>query len=301
MTVTPQVRPRLALKNILFGTDFSSCSDAAFCYARSIARRYGATLNVAHVMPTTATMLAMSPEFGMEAAVHEDLRVQGYIKRLESQLETIPHHVLTPKGRIVDELARIIEEQDIDLLILGTHGRAGIRKLIMGSVAEEAFRRASCPVLSVGPNVSCEPGPDARFQHILFATDFSCDSLAAVPYAISFAEEDEAGLTLLHFVEQSAEGVDAKTRKLLLDRLEELIPADPDRRCHPECWVEIGKQFASPAQGILDIAERRRVDLIVLGVRAVRGSLGLSTHLSTTTAQVLTQARCPVLTVRGSL
>jgi nucleotide-binding universal stress UspA family protein len=299
MTATAQVGPRLALKNILFGTDFSSCSDAAFCYARSMAHRYGATLNVAHVMPTTATMLAMSPEFGAEAALHEDLRVQPYIEQLESQLEAIPHHVLTPKGRVADELARIIEAQKIDLLILGTHGRTGVRKLLLGSVAEETLRRASCPVLSVGPKVSREPGPEASFRHILFATNFTRDSLAALPYAISITEKDEARLTLLHFVEQRAGNGSAKTRNVLLRRLDELIPADADPRCDWQSWVEFGEPSSSPAQGILDVAERREVDLIVLGVRALRGTLGLITHLSTVTAQVLTQARCPVLTVRG--
>jgi nucleotide-binding universal stress UspA family protein len=300
MTTTLEAGSRVAFKNILFGTDFSSCSDAAFSYARSIARRYGATLNVAHVMPTMASMLVLSPEFGMDAAVQEDERVQGYIEQLERQMETVPHHVLTPRGKVADELARIIEEQNIDLLVLGTHGRTGVRRLIMGSVAEETFRRASCPVLSVGPNASCER-PEARFRHILFATDFSRDSLAALPYAISFAEENEAGLTLLHFVEQPAGNVSLRTKKVLLHRLEELIPADARLRYRCQSWVEFGELFVSPAQGILDVAERREVDLIVLGVRAGRGSLGLTTHLSTVTARLLTQARCPVLTVRAPL
>jgi nucleotide-binding universal stress UspA family protein len=244
-------------------------------------------------------MMVMSPEFGMDASLHEDMRVQGYSEQLESQLGAIPHHVLTPKGRVADELARIIEDHKIDLLVLGTHGRAGIRKLIMGSVAEETFRRAGCPVLTVGPGVCSEPDPAAKFHHILFATNFSRESLAALPFAISFTEEDKADLTLLHFVEQPSGGAHAMTKNCLLGRLEELIPGDLDLRCHPECRVEFGALFISPAQGILDVAERREVDLIVLGVRAVRGSLGLITHLSTTTAQVLTQARCPVLTVRG--
>ena len=299
MTATVEAGHRLALKNILFGTDFSSCSDAAFSYARSIAHKYGATLNVAHVMPTMASILVLSPEFGMDAAVHEADRVQGYIEHLERQIETIPHHVLTPKGKVADELARIIEEQNIDLLVLGTHGRTGVRRLIMGSVAEQVFRRARCPVLCVGPNVSCEPGPEARFHHILFATDFTRDSLAALPYAISFAEDDQAGLTLLHFVEQPPGHIPARTKKSLLCRLNELVPADANLRYHWQSWVEFADQFASPAQGILEVATRREVDLIVLGARAVRGSLGLSTHLSTLTAQVLTQAPCPVLTVRA--
>lgn len=299
MTSTLEAGPRVALKTILFGTDFSSCSDAALSYARTIARRYGATLEVAHVMPTRAAMLVLSPEFGMEAALHEDERVQGYVEHLESQLTTIPHHVLTPRGRVADELARIIEEQNIDLLVLGTHGRTGVRRLVIGSIAEETFRRVRCPVLSVGPHVPCEPNPETKFRHILCATNFTRDSLAALPYATFFAQEDEADLTLFHFVEEPPAGIPAKTRESLVRRLDELIPADADPRYRRHFWVDFGELSASPAEGILNAAERQEVDLIVLGVRAVRGSLGFTTHLSTTTAQVLTQARCPVLTVRG--
>ncbi len=299
MTMTLEAGSRLALKNIVFGTDFSSCSDAALAYARAIARRYGATLNVVHVMPSLAAMLVLSPEFGMDAAVHEEERLQGYIAHLENQLKTIPHHVLTPKGRVAEELARIIEEENIDLLVLGTHGRTGVRKLVMGSIAEETFRQVRCPVLSVGPNVSCEAGPEAKFRRILCATNFTRDSLAAVPYAIFFAREDEADLTLFHFVEQPPVGNHAQIRESRLRRLDELIPPDAMPQCHRHGWVEFGELFAPPAEGILNAAERQEADLIVLGVRAARGRPGFTTHLSTTTAQVLTEARCPVLTVRG--
>jgi len=299
MTMTLEAGSRVALKTVLFGTDFSACANAALSYARAIARRYGATLDVAHVMPTRAAMLVLSPEFGMEAALHEDERIQGYIEDLESQLTTIPHHVLTPKGRVADELARIVEEQNIDLLVLGTHGRTGVRRLAMGSIAEATFRRVRCPVLSVGPNVCCKPNPEIKFRHILCATNFTRDSLAAVPYATFFAQEDAADLTLFYFAEESPAGRHAKTRESLLRRLDELIPADPDRRYRRHLWVELGERVASPAQEILNAAERQEVDLIVLGVRGVRGSPGFTTHLSTTVAQVLTQARCPVLTVRG--
>jgi len=298
MTATLAAGPRLAIKNILLGTDFSSCSNTALSYARAMARRYGATLNVAHVMPTINAILVLSPEFGMDAAVHEDERIQEYIKQIESQLQSIAHQVLTPKGQVPDELARIIEEQGIDLLVLGTHGRTGVRKLVMGSVAEEIFRQVPCPVLTVGPNV-CEASPEAKFRHILCATNFSRDSLAAVPHAIFFAQEDAADLTLFHFIEQPPEGVQAKTRESLLRRLNQLLPADAESRYHSRSMVEVGELFASPAEGILNAAERQKVDLIVLGVRVARGVRGLMTHLSTTTAQVLTQARCPVLTVHG--
>lgn len=298
---TVEAGKRIALKNILFATDFSPCSNAALPYALSVARRYGATLHAAHVMPTKAELVLMSPESWPTVAEEEDKRIQPYIDRLEKQLQAIPHNVLTPRGSVANAIAQIIEEREIDLLVLGTHGRAGVGKLLMGSVAEEVFRRAPCPVLTIGPNVSCKPNGGIQFQRIVFATDFSEDSLAALPYAVSLAEEDQAQLALLHVVEQPAAGIaDLKEVKAsLMRRLRELVPAEAEPWCHAECVLEFGQQFAPPADRILEIAGNQAADLIVLGVRPVRGKLGMATHLASTTAHILTKASCPVLTVRG--
>jgi nucleotide-binding universal stress UspA family protein len=298
---TVEAGRRIALKNILFATDFSPCSNAALPYALSVARRYGAMLHAAYVMPTEADMLFMSPEIWPAVAEDEDKRMQEYIEQLENQLQGLPHDVLTPRGKVSDALARIIEGREIDLLVLGTHGRAGVRKLVMGSVAEEIFRRAACPVLSVGPNVACKPNGETQFHRILFATDFSEESLAALPYAISLAEEDQAQLAMLHVIEQPAAGMvdlEAVTAYLMCC-LKGLVPPEAELWCHAECLLEFGRQFAGPAERILEIAGDRAADLIVLGVRPVRGKLGLAAHMASTTAQILTQAACPVLTMRG--
>jgi nucleotide-binding universal stress UspA family protein len=295
---TVEAGRRIELKNVLFATDFSPCSNAALPYALSVARRYGATLHVAHVMPD---ILFVSPENWQAVAEEEDKGIQEYVEQLENQLQGLPHQVLTPRGEISDALAQIIEGREIDLLVLGTHGRAGVRKLVMGSVAEEIFRRIACPVLSVGPNVSSKPNNEIRFHHILFATDFSEESLAALPHAISLAEEDQARVILFHVVEQTASGivdVEAVTRSLLR-RLKELVPREAEVWCHAECLVEFGSRSARPAERILEVAENRSADLIVLGVRPEQGELALVTHLASTTARILTQAACPVLTVRG--
>ena len=300
---TVEIGKRIALKNILFATDFSPCSNAALPYALSIARRFGVTLHGAYVKPTEAEVFFASPESWPTVAADEDQRVHGYIEELEKQFQGLPHTVLTPRGKVADALAQIIQERDIDLLVLGTHGRSGVGKLFLGSVAEDIFRRAACPVLSVGPHVSCKPEGEIQFQHIVFATDFSEDSLAALPYAVSLAEEDQAQLTLLHVVEQPAAGIadleDVKASLML--RLKKLVPPEAEPWCHADCVLEFGRQFAPPAERILEIAGERAADLIVLGAHPVRGKLGFVTHLASTTAQILTQADCPVLTVRGDL
>jgi nucleotide-binding universal stress UspA family protein len=298
---TVEATRRIAVKNVLFATDFSPCSNAALPYALSVARRYGATLHAAHVMPSEADFLLMSPENWTVALEEEDKRIQGYIEQLENQVRGLPHDVLMPRGEVSDALAEIIAGREIDLLVLGTHGRAGVRKLFMGSVAEEIFRRAACPVLSVGPNVSCKPQDEIQFRHILFATDFSKESLAALPYAISLAEENQAKLTILHVIEQPAAGVlDLKAATASLTRrLKALVPPEAEPWCDAECLVEFGELFARPADKILEVAQAQAADLIVLGVRPVHGKSGLVTHLASTTARILTQAACPVLTVRG--
>jgi nucleotide-binding universal stress UspA family protein len=298
---TVEAGRRIALNNILFATDFSPHSQAALPYALAVARRYEATLHAAHVMPTKTELVLMSPESGPGVVEAEDNRMQPYIDQLENQLQAVPHSVLTPRGNVANALVQIIEEREIDLLVLGTHGRAGVGKLLIGSVAEEIFRRARCPVLSIGPNVSCKPDSEIQFQRIVFSTDFSENSMAALPYALSLAEDDQAQLALLHVVQGPAAGIadleDVKASLML--RLKQLVPAEAEPWCHTECLLEFGSQFVSPAERILEFAEERRANLIVLGVRPVRGKLGLATHFASTTAHILTKASCPVLTVRG--
>jgi Universal stress protein family len=123
------------------------------------------------------------------------------MRKLAPELENTPHHLHVRRGETWDLLSGIITQEHIDLLVLGTHARTGIEKLVMGSVAERLLRRASCPVLTVGPKVAGrlkeefdETAKDIRpaeidLKHIVPAVDFSPESLAAAPLAVSPAEE----------------------------------------------------------------------------------------------------------------
>lgn len=299
---TVEAGKRIALKNILFATDFSACSNAALTYAVSIARRYGATLHAVHVRSMGPEMLVMSPDSWAAVAEAEERTERGYLEELEKRLQELPHDVMTPTGKVVNALAKIITERDIDLMVLGTHGRTGVRKLFVGSVAEEVFRRIACPVLSVGPSVSSQPNGEMQFRQILFPTDFGEESLAALPYAISLAEEDQSQLALLHVVEQPAAGIaDLEDVKASLTRrLKELVPPEAESWCRAEYLLQFGRQFAPPAEPILEVAREHRADLIVLGVRPARRAASAATHLIHTTAQhIVAHAACPVLTVRA--
>jgi nucleotide-binding universal stress UspA family protein len=294
---TLEAGKRIALNNILFATDFSPHSNAVLPYALAIARQYGAKLFGAHVVPSEDYLFTAPESWPAHIQQEEQLR-QEVDARLEAQLGGVPHEALFGVGDVWNVLSQLIGKHDIDLIVVGTHGRTGARKLVMGSIAEKIFRQAACPVLTVGPNVVRQQKSVAEFNQILLATDFGEESVAAAPYAISLAQEHQAHLSLLHVLERPHVGaVDLESNSdFLLRRLQELVPKDTELWCNPEYFV----QFGPPAERILEFSATRGVDIIVMGVRPTHGIVSTVTHLAHTTAQhIVAHATCPVLTVRG--
>jgi nucleotide-binding universal stress UspA family protein len=218
---------------------------------------------------------------------------------LRNDLPHIETDVLTAEGGVWPALKSVIDEKKIDLLVLGTRGRTGIGKFFLGSVAEDIVRRASCPVLTVGPHSPSEPPREGRFRGILYATDFSEESLAAAPYAISLAQEHQAHLALLHVIEKSAAGGSVRPDELeahAVQQMQSIVPENTELRCEPQYFAKEGE----PAETILDEAKNRKSDLIVLGVRKQEDIPGGASHLPIAVAhKVIAHAVCPVLTVRA--
>jgi nucleotide-binding universal stress UspA family protein len=189
-----------------------------------------------------------------------------------------------------------------NLIVMGTHGRGGFERLVLGSVAEKVLRKAKCPVMTVPPPaVATSKLP---FAHLLCPVDFSDSSIAALGFAFSLAQESNARLTLLHAFEWPSD--EASARRVLetsefhrqwevetRHQLEALIPDDVRNWCTPEPKLAFGKAY----QQILGLAAREHVDLIVMGVQG-RNALDL-TLFGSTTNQVVRQASCPVLTLRS--
>jgi nucleotide-binding universal stress UspA family protein len=256
----------------------------------ALAGKHGAKLYAAHVTPEP---------IGLPTSVREGLQAVGLtqredieeLRKLEAQLGDVPHETLLRKGDVWAELSKIIGEEEIDLVVIGTHGRTGVGKLLMGSVAEKIFRHTAGPVLTVGPAVSGEPESVADVHAILFPTDFRAESLMVLPYAISLAQTQKARLYLLHVARESEH-----TETVLEARLRDLIPSDAEFFCKPRVFVE----FGHPAERILALTEELGVDLIVLGVKRSPLFFEPSEHFPQATAyKLVTQAICPVLTVRG--
>ncbi len=289
---------RIQLKNILFTTDFSPASRAAIPYALELGKHYGAKLHALHVRPPVVKPMTPASSWRSLEEVAEE-EASKHRQELLNAFAGVETEVLLTDGDVWSNIAAAIEKSNIDLIVTGTRGRSGVAKFLLGSRAEEIYRNAPRPVLTVGPHSKSDLKNVGEFTSILFATDFGPQSIAAAPYAISLAQEYEAHLTMLHVVG------DAKTNEFVQPTdltasseqlLHKLVPADAELWCAPKFLVERGET----AEKILDVAARSRADLIVLGMRKASGLPGAAEHLPIATAhKIVTHATCPVLTIRG--
>ena len=281
---------RVAIKNILFATDLSPAAGKALPYSIELARRYQAKIYAVHVIGPEVYVYAPAAAWP-KLAEEEELGRAEAKRQLGLELGDVPHELIFRPGGIWETLNDVIRTKRIDLLVIGTHGRTGIEKVLMGSVASKVFRQALCPVLTVGPNVNANLRPTAELNRILYATDFSPESLAAAPYAISLAREHRAQLILLNCFE---DGGDVQA---MLHTLRDLVPFGAELRSTPDCIVERGPH----AQKILTVAEGHGADQIVLGVNSNGKHVTTTGHLERSALyEIVTRAACPVLTVRAS-
>ena len=292
---------RLNFKKILLLTDFSEPSEVAIPHASAIAREYQAEVCALHVM-TPVPLPGTSPEVTANLIETVEEWAQSGMQRLESQLAGVIHEALVVRDvNVWPAVETALHEREIDLLILGTHGRTGATKLLLGSVAEEIFRCATVPVLTIGPGVRKGAHSGGRFHRVLFPTDFSPEAQTAAPFAVSMAEEHEAKLLLLNVMrnpDTSRSGIGSQDSVAnVMHQLYEIVPRAAELWCRPEATV----RFGNPGERILEVARESDSDLIVLGVRNPGGRLGAATHLERSTAhKVVAHAACPVLTIRGN-
>jgi nucleotide-binding universal stress UspA family protein len=296
MMASIETASEIKLSNILYLTDFSEPAEAALPFVTAIARKYGSRVYATHVL-LPDVYACLTPEFGDVVTAGLEQAAETRMRKVVAELAGLPHETIIEWGPDVwQTLRRVVEKNNIDLVVLGTHGRKGVQKLLLGSVAEEIWRRSDVPVLTVGPSVS-RARPVAQFHKVLFATDFTPESLAGLPYAVSMAREYRAHLVLLHVIRQfkKEEILGELSAADAIHCLIQMLPQDAGLCSRPELVVKYGE----PAKNIIDTASTCDADLIVLGVHH-GGGYGAATHVELTIAHdVVVNAPCPVLTVHG--
>jgi nucleotide-binding universal stress UspA family protein len=218
----------VSLQNVLFATDFSSCSEATLPYGIGMCCRYGATLYTVSVVSSEITYDVQPPDpFYLRHTAERKMA-----KLVTSGvLEGIKHHELIKEGfdSVSKVLLGLIDSLLIDLIVLGLHGRSGIKKLVLGSVAEEIVNCAPCPVLTVGPQVPPKMISELKLGKILCATDLQPGSARVLLYALALAADDNAHLTLLHVLKMPTDSPSEHReaqRDIAMKQLVQLLPPE---------------------------------------------------------------------------
>ncbi len=294
---TAPARTALQINNILFATDFSPAAIAALPFAAQLAREFGAKLYAVHAKAPENYALPATEIWPLANAQLEK-ETADFKRTLSEDFPDITSEVVIMEGGVAGVIDHVAETRKADLIILGTHGRRGIGKFILGSVAEEILRHAPCPVMTIGPHVAVLGPRTKKFRKILFATDFSESANTTFAFAVGLAQEQQAHLTLVHVIEKPKTGDLVQPHEIeqfALDHLVSFVKDEPGLVSEPRTIVIHG----APGEKILEVAEREQADLIVLGLRESKGYLR-ATHLPGAVAhQVISQATCPVLTVRA--
>jgi nucleotide-binding universal stress UspA family protein len=286
-------RAEIAIQTVLLATDFSSVSERAAVYAKALARRFHSTVELTHVIDLSGVGSSETTPVGISVDEMRRESEEGLERLSESfsgvKTKTRMLEAFSPP----DELLKLAKDSGADLIVIGTSSKHGLEKLVLGSTAETIIRKATCPVLTVGPCAAPPPQDPLAFRTIVYATDFSAQAAKAAIYALSFAQDSGAHLYLCHVL-----GVrkPRHSEKLVLENsfersLKRLIPPSAYDWCNPECVVVHGDS----AEAILELAERVDADLIVLGAR--KASFWLKYIESGLTPAILAGAKCPVLTV----
>ncbi len=288
------------MRRVLCPVDFSECSVKAFEFAQSLAERFGAELLVLHSIELWSEPLSVPPSSVFDE--YRRLLLKEGEARLERFIEAQSHRNVQPKryvkeGLPADHILAMATEQAVDRIVLGTHGRRGIDRLMLGSVTERVLRHAPCPVLVVRKSSrdrvdSDRPGHSFPFHRILCCTDFSSLSEKALEHAGSLAQEYDAELVLLHVLDEYADaGATVERTDNAKRQLERLASSTPCKPGTVKTAVRLGRAY----EQIIQVATEINTDLVAVGVRG-RNALDVAVFGSTA-YRVIQLGPCPVLVV----
>jgi len=282
----------ISLQNILVATDFSPAALAALTCVVPLARQFNSVVHVAHVIHPPEIAIA-SPEADSEMCQQVHMDAQRQLELLEPAVGTVPHRTWLREGKVSEAIEDLVRSEHIDLLAVGASGKSDLKKFFLGSVAEEIVRTATCPVLTVGPHASSTGGCESLAQ-LLYVTHFWEESHYGLQYAIRLAMQYKSRLLLLHVIEQDEPKQSdhewlREYRRILRNLLPEYAG---DLLVEPVLRVEVAKNSTAR---ILQVADEVGSDLIIMDIRPEEP---WATHLRDKVSEIISNANCPVLTVR---
>ncbi len=294
---TAQLTPvGVGIHNVLIATDFSRCSNLALSFGLKLAHGYQANADVIFVVPTDQFMVSGPDayEAAKDAARRDLLELKHELRKKHSYVEGEDYHLFLLEGDVAESILDFARQKEIDVIVVGTHGRSGLGRALMGSVAERVFRQSPVPVLTLGPHLQriARAGAPAN---ILVPVDFTPASERAAHYAIAMAREHTAALTMLHVIERWPSPSQADRARVMQGPRERIqnLAGEQARGLRCNFRIEVGRVVET----ILYTANGIEADLVVLGVRPRTGLLNrlMWPHAY----EIVREAACPVLTVRG--
>ena len=273
---------------ILVPTDFSETSQRALEYAKAIAKQDKSQLLLVHVGPPlnliTPPEAAWVDVAELESAEEERLEQSG----AELRSEGYRARTISLTGALYDELLSAVKQNGVDLIVLGTHGRKGYDRLLLGSDAEAILRQAHCPVLLVGPAAPALQDSTWHLREVICATTLDPRSAKVAAFAHKLAAQHGADLFLFHAQNPDSPNADWVSFE---EAFHHYVP-EGFGTC--SC-LRTRLVSTAPGTSIVDVAKQRGCDLIVMGAHPASS---MATHLSPgTAAKVLIEAPCPIMTM----
>ena len=293
----------IKIERILCPVDFSQLSVEACYYASSLAQRYGSRLFVEHVVESWRhSSASFSATAGLYDRFQNELLSESQVDLqhfVESHVQNGAHpECVIRDGIATDCILAFAEEESVNLIVMGTHGRGSIEQLVLGSVTEKHLRKAHCPVLAVRnpPHNVVVPGEERKpveMRRILFCTDLSEYSNKALDYALSLAVKYDSELALVHVLEDISESTRASQIASAKENLDRLISAEVKTKQTIEPIVIVGRAY----EEINRLARETNVDLVIMATRG-HNVLGLA-MFGSTAYRVIHVGVCPVLAVHS--
>jgi nucleotide-binding universal stress UspA family protein len=296
------------IKTILVPVDLSDASQAAMRRAVSLASSRGARIHWLHVVvvppaPALYPAFSMPPELGEYTETLRKAHQEGFDQALESFDGSVTaERTLVLGTSAATEIVGYAQAHDVDLIVMGTHGHSGFRRLVLGSVAEGVIRRSPCAVMTVPPHAA----EGDRLNHVVAGIDFSDVSEAVIAAARELAAQDGAELTLVHAVtppnyplldigEMGGALIDPMT---LTESARSALQSAAESSGGPEVSESLAVLDGNADHAIPRFVEEHRVDLVVVGSH---GHTGIGRVLLGSVAErLLRHVDCPVLIVRAS-